>query len=64
MDKKLNIVLERGEAKRSIFDMTPEEIREVSEQVFHIVKIRAAEVGQLPVVTSRKRVDKHKSISF
>ena len=54
MKKRFNIILEKGEAKKSIFDMTPEEVKEVSDKVWEIVKARAASIGQLPVVMPKR----------
>jgi hypothetical protein len=45
------IHLEKGEAIRSIFDMCPEEIREVSRQIFQLAKDKAAQIGQAPIVS-------------
>jgi hypothetical protein len=49
-EEGLHIVLEKGEAKKSLFEMSPSEIREVSRRIFKIVTERAEQVGQKPVV--------------
>jgi hypothetical protein len=47
---KFNIILPQGKAKKSFFEMTEEEHREVARRIFEKVTIEAAKVGQQPVI--------------
>ena len=57
MDNKIIIVLEKGEAKKPVSEMTIEEIHEAGERIYKKVITRAAAVGQLPVVGVRKKTE-------
>ena len=49
------IVLEKGEAKKSIFEMSCEEIRQAGERIFRKVCIEAEKFGQTPAVSKSKK---------
>lgn len=64
MGHVFNIVLEKGEAKKPISEMTPEEVSVISERVFRIVKARAAQVGQQPVISNKRTQQQDKSFDI
>ena len=55
MSDKIEIILEKGEAKKPFTEMTDEETNEAAERVFKKVVARAAAFGQEPVVGVRKK---------
>lgn len=55
MSNNYKIVLEKGEAEKSIFEMTREEILQAGERIFRKVSLEAQKHGQIPAIGQGKK---------